>query len=89
MPFVAEPQRSDRVGRRVGTRITIGLLVGLAAGGLIGLVVGLIWFGAGTRGMWAALVAGILFGALGAFWAGLGALGPPAEADDPLPREDD
>jgi hypothetical protein len=84
-----EPHRSDRVGRRVRPRIAIGLVVGPAAGGLIGLLVGLVWFGAGTRGMWAAVIVGLIFGALGAFWAGLGALGPPARADDPLPREDD
>ena len=83
-----DPHRSDRVGRRAGTRIAVGILVGPLVGGALGLLLGSIVFGTGSRGMWAALVAGMAFGALGGFFAGMSALGPPAPDDDPLPRDE-
>jgi hypothetical protein len=69
--------------------VAIGFVVGPLAGALLGFVLGSIVFDAGSRGMWGAIVAGVIFGALGAFWAGMSALGPPAPEDDPLPRRDD
>jgi hypothetical protein len=84
-----DPHRSDRVGRRAGPRIALGFVVGPAAGALLGLLVGVVAFEPGSRGMWASIVAGLVFGALGGFWGGLSSLGPPSEQDDPLPREDD
>jgi len=80
-----DPHRSDRVGRRAGTRIAVGILVGPLVGGALGLLLGSIVFGTWSRGMWAALVAGMAFGALGGFFAGMSALGPPAPDDDPAP----
>jgi hypothetical protein len=63
-------------------------VLGPLVGGLLGLLVGVIAFAPWTRGMWASVVAGSIFGALGGFWGGLSSLGPPSEVDDPLPRED-
>jgi hypothetical protein len=83
-----DPYRSDRVVRRTGIRVAIGILVGPLVGGALGLLLGSIVFGSWSRGMWAALVAGMAFGALGGFFAGMSALGPPAPVDDPLPREE-
>jgi hypothetical protein len=83
-----DPHRSDRVGRRVVGRIALGILVGPLVGGALGLLLGSIVFGTWSRGMWAALVAGMAFGALGGFFAGMSALGPPAPDDDPLPRDE-
>jgi hypothetical protein len=83
-----DPHRSNRVGRRAGTRIAVGILVGPLVGGGLGLLLGSIVFGTWSRGMWAALVAGLAFGALGGFFAGMSALGPPAPGDDPLPRDE-
>src|SRR5688500_20356799 len=86
--MTTDPHRSDRVGRRAATRIALGILVGPLVGGALGLLIGSIVFGTWSRGMWAALVAGLAFGALGGFWAGMSALGPPAPDDDPLPRDE-
>ena|SRR5687767_11730804 len=86
--MTTDPHRSDRVGRRAGTRIALGILVGPLVGGALGLLLGSIVFGAWSRGMWAAFVAGLAFGALGGFWAGMSALGPPSPDDDPLPRDE-
>jgi hypothetical protein len=83
-----DPHRSDRVGRRAGTRIAVGITVGPLVGGALGLLLGSIVFGTWSRGMWAALVAGMAFGALGGFFAGMSALGAPAPDDDPLPRDE-
>jgi hypothetical protein len=83
-----DPHRSDRVGRRVVGRIALGILVGPLVGGALGLLLGSFVFGTWSRGMWAALVAGMAFGALGGFFAGMSALGPPAPDDDPLPRDE-
>jgi hypothetical protein len=83
-----DPHRSDGVGRRAGRRTAVGFLVGPLVGGALGLLIGSIVFGMWSRGMWAALVAGMAFGALGGFWAGMSALGPPAPEDDPLPRDE-
>ena len=83
-----DPHRSDRVGRRAGIRIAVGMLVGPLVGGALGLLIGSIVFGTWSRGMWAALVAGLAFGALGGFFAGMSALGAPAPDDDPLPRDE-
>jgi MFS family permease len=83
-----DPHRSDRVGRRIGKRIALGVLVGPLIGGLLGLLLGSIAFDPWSPGMWAALVAGMAFGALGGFFAGMSALGPPAPDDDPLPRDE-
>jgi len=82
-----DPHRSDRVGPRTGTRVGIGFVVGPLIGAAVGFALGSIIFKFGTPGMWGAIVAGVIFGALGGFWAGMSALGPPAPADDPLPRE--
>jgi hypothetical protein len=68
--------------------VGIGLVVGPLIGAAVGFGLGSIIFDVGTRGMWGAIVAGVIFGALGGFWAGMSALGPPAPGDDPLPRED-
>lgn len=84
-----DPHRSDRVVRRAGSRIAVGFVIGPLIGGLVGLAIGWIVFDLGTRGLWAAAIAGAVFGALGGFWAGMSAFGPPAPEDDPLPREDD
>jgi hypothetical protein len=83
----AEPHRSDRVGRRVGPKIALGFLLGPLIGVALGAVAGIAIFEVGSPGMWGCIVAGLIFGALGGFWGGLTSLGPPAEADDPLPRE--
>jgi hypothetical protein len=83
-----DPHRSDRVVRRAGSRIAVGILVGPLIVGALGLLLGSIVFGTWSRGMWAALVAGMAFGALGGFFAGMTALGPPAPDDDPLPRDE-
>jgi hypothetical protein len=83
-----DPHRSDRVVRRAGTRVAVGILVGPLVGGVLGLLLGSIAFGSWSRGMWAALVAGMAFGALGGFFAGMSALGPPAPDDDPLLRDE-
>jgi hypothetical protein len=85
----ADPHRSDRVGRRAAPRIAIGFLVGPVVGAVLGLGAGILVFGAGTRGMWASVIAGLVFGGLGGFWGGLASLGPPAPDDDPLPRVPD
>lgn len=86
---MSDPRISTGTGRRAGSRIAIGVVVGPAAGMVLGLLVGLIAFEAGSRGMWASLIAGALFGVLlGGFWGGLSGLGPPAPRDDPLPRTD-
>ena len=66
----------------------IGLVVGPLIGAAVGFALGSIIFEIGTPGMWGVVVAGVVFGALGGFWAGMSALGPPAPVDDPLPRED-
>ena len=66
----------------------IGLVVGVLGGALVGFALGSIIFKVGAPGMWGAIVAGVIFGALGGFWAGMSALGPPAPVDDPLPRQD-
>lgn len=67
----------------------IGLVVGVLIGAAVGFALGSIIFKVGAPGMWGAIVAGVVFGvALGGFWAGMSALGPPAQVDDPLPRED-
>jgi hypothetical protein len=87
--MAADPHRSDRVGPRAGSRVGIGFVVGPLVGGAIGFALGSIVFDIGTPGMWGAIVAGVIFGALGGFWAGMSALGPPAPVDDPLPRESD
>ena len=83
----ADPHRSDHVGRRAGTRIAVGMLVGPLVGVALGLLIGSIVFDPWSPGMWAALVAGTVFGALGGFFAGMSALGPPAPDDDPLLRD--
>ena len=67
----------------------IGLVVGPLIGAAVGFALGSIIFEIGTPGMWGVVVAGVVFGALGGFWAGMSALGPPAPVDDPLPREDE
>jgi hypothetical protein len=85
----ADPHRSDRVGRRAGTRVAIGFVLGPLVGAALGFAFGSIAFDAGSRGMWGSVIAGVVFGALGGFWAGMSALGPPAPVDDPLPRRDD
>jgi len=69
--------------------VGIGLVVGPLIGAAVGFAIGSIIFKVGTPGMWGAIVAGVIFGALGGFWAGMSALGPPAPVDDPLPREDE
>lgn len=66
----------------------IGFVLGPLIGAAVGFGLGSIIFDVGTPGMWGAIVAGVIFGALGGFWAGMSALGPPAPVDDPLPRED-
>ena len=83
-----DPRRSTRTGRRAGSRTMIGLVVGPLAGALLGLVIGSIAFGMGSRGMWASLVAGGIFGLLGGFVGGVSALGPPEVENDPLPPAD-
>lgn len=82
-----DPHRSDRVARRAGSRIAVGSVVGPLIGGVAGFALGMIVFDPWSRGMWAALIAGCIFGALGGFWAGMSALGPPAPEDDPLRRD--
>ena len=82
-----DPHRSDRVGRSLGPRVSLGFVLGAVVGIAIGLGAGLVVFEAGSRAMWGSIVAGAVFGGLiGAFWGGMGSLGPPAAADDPLPR---
>ena len=82
-----DPHRSDRVGRRAAPRVAVGFVVGPIAGALLGLLVGVIFFEPGSAGMWGAVVAGVIFGALGGFWGAMASLGPPAPEDDPLRRE--
>jgi uncharacterized protein YcfJ len=85
----SEPRMQTETGRRAGSRVLVGFVLGPLIGGVLGLVVGLIAFGAGSRGMWASLVAGAIFGALGGFWGGLSGLGPVEPENDPLPRTED
>jgi hypothetical protein len=68
--------------------VGIGFVVGPLIGAAVGFALGAIIFKVGTAGMWGAIVAGVIFGTLGGFWAGMSALGPPAPVDDPLPREE-
>jgi len=81
----SDPRRSTRTGRRAGSRIALGFAIGPPAGALLGLIVGSLVYGAGSRGFWASIVAGAIFGALGGFWGGLSGLGPPELENDPLP----
>jgi hypothetical protein len=85
----SEPRSSTPTGRRAGSRVVLGFVLGPVLGAVLGLVIGLLAFGAGSRGMWAALIAGAVFGALGGFWGGLSALGPVEPENDPLPRAGD
>jgi hypothetical protein len=85
----SDPHRSDRVGRGLAPRLLLGAVLGPLVGALAGLGIGAWAFTAGSRGMWACVVAGALFGLLlGGFWGGMAGLGPPAPEDDPLPRRD-
>src|SRR5215213_3213009 len=81
----SDPRRSTRTGRRAGSRVALGIVIGPLAGALLGVLIGSLVFGAGSRGFWAAVVAGAIFGALGGFWGGLSGLGPPEAENDPLP----
>jgi hypothetical protein len=81
----SDPRRSTRTGRRAGSRVALGIAIGPLAGALLGVLIGSLVFGAGSRGFWAAVVAGAIFGALGGFWGGLSGLGPPDVENDPLP----
>lgn len=58
----------------------IGLVVGVSIGAAVGFALGSIIFKVGAPGMWGAIVAGVVFGALGGSWAGMSALGPPAQS---------
>lgn len=82
-----DSNRSEPVRRSAGARIVMGLVIGPAIGGIFGLVAGLLFFEAGSRGMWASVIAGLIFGLLGGFWGGLSSLRPPATDDEPLRRE--
>ena len=83
-----DPRRSTRTGRRAGARTLIGFVVGPIVGALLGLIVGALAFGGGSRGFWAAVVAGAIFGLLGGFWGGMSGLGPPEVENDPLTPAD-
>ncbi len=84
-----DPRRSTRTGRRAGPRVLIGFVAGPIVGALLGLLIGSIAFGGGSRGMWASVISGAIFGVLGGFWGGLSGLGPPEVENDPLtPVED-
>jgi hypothetical protein len=83
----SDSDRSDRVDRSAGGRIAMGFVIGPAIGGILGLLAGLLFFDAGSRGMWASVIAGLIFGMLGGFWGGLSSLRPPAAEDEPLRRE--
>jgi hypothetical protein len=67
--------------------MAIGFVIGPVLGGVVGLLAGVVFFDPGSSGMWGAIVAGVVFGALGGFWGALIGLGPPAPDDDPLRRE--
>jgi uncharacterized protein YcfJ len=84
----SDPRRSTRTGRRAGSRTLIGFVIGPIVGALLGLLVGALAFGGGSRGFWAAIVAGAIFGLLGGFWGGMSALGPPEVENDPLTPAD-
>src|SRR4051812_50157941 len=81
----SDPRRSTRTGRRVGSRVALGIAIGPLAGALLGVIIGSLVFGAGSRGFWAAVVAGGVFRGLGGVWGGASGPRPPAGREGPPP----
>jgi hypothetical protein len=67
----------------------LGLSLGALFGALAGLAISVVVVQVGAWAMTGWTLAGAVFGVLiGGFWGGMAGFGPPAEEDDPLPRED-
>lgn len=65
--------------------MALGVLLGAVLGSAIGLGLGIWAFEPGSRGMWASIVAGVIFGfALGAFAGGMSSLESPQPGREPL-----
>jgi hypothetical protein len=76
--------RERRFRLRGRRSLAFGIAAGVVLGGGAGLLLGLVAFRAGGPGMWAAVVAGVIFGfALGAFEGGMATLESPEPGREP------
>jgi hypothetical protein len=81
------PTTKDRERRfrlRLRRNVMLGVVLGLVFGSGIGALLGVWAFAPGSRGMWASIVGGTIFGfILGAFEGGMSALESPQPGREP------
>lgn len=84
-----EPRRQGWFVRRFEKRVLAGTLIGAGVGTALGLIGGLLFFHPGSKGMWGATVAGLVFGVLFAIvLSGMSSLGSPPPGLEPEDRID-
>jgi hypothetical protein len=77
-------ERERRFARRFGRGIATGLILGAVVGAAIGLIAGSATVGFASRGMWLAVVAGVVAGSiLGWFVGGMATLDFPEPGQEP------
>ena len=78
-------ERERRFRVRWRRNLMLGVVVGAFIGSALGLALGLLAFEPGSTGMWASIVAGLIFGLLlGAFEGGMSSLESPQPGREPL-----